>query len=72
VGVGISTLVLSGTGLAGFPGRIVDYAGLPLNSAAAIVALLVSGLAIRWAGAARHGSTLTPDLGSDSGTRSAG
>ncbi|MFN8149188.1 MAG: acyltransferase [Candidatus Nanopelagicales bacterium] len=53
VGVGVSTLVLSGTGLAGFPWRIVDYAGLPLSAAGAIVALLVSGLAIRWAGAPR-------------------
>ncbi|HET7899970.1 MAG TPA: acyltransferase family protein [Candidatus Nanopelagicales bacterium] len=53
VGVGISTLVLSGTGLAGFPWRIVDYAGLPLSAAGAIVALLLSGLAIRWAGAPR-------------------
>ena len=54
VGVGVSTLVLSGTGLAGFPWRIVDYAGLPLSAAGAIVALLVSGLAIRWAGAPRR------------------
>jgi hypothetical protein len=53
VGVGISTLVLSGTGLAGFPWRIVDYAGLPLSAAGALVALLLSGLAIRWAGAPR-------------------
>ncbi len=46
--------MLSGTGLAGFPWRIVDYAGLPLSAAGAIVALLVSGLAIRWAGAPRR------------------
>jgi hypothetical protein len=54
VGVGASTLVLSGTGLAGFPWRIVDYAGLPLSAAGAIIALLGSGLAIRWAGAPRR------------------
>ncbi len=54
VGVGVSTLVLSGTGLAGFPWRIVDYAGLPLSAAGAIVALVLSGLAIRWAGAPRR------------------
>jgi len=52
-GVGISTLVLSATGLAGFPGKIVDYAGLPLNSAAALAVLVGSGALIRWAGSPR-------------------
>ena len=53
VGVGVATLVLSGTGLAGFPTRVVDYAGVPINAAAAVVALVGSGALIRWAGAPR-------------------
>lgn len=53
IGVGASSLMLSATGLAGFPGRVITYAGLPLNAAVAIGLLLVSGSAIRWAGAAR-------------------
>jgi hypothetical protein len=52
-GVGVSTLVLSATGLAGFPALVVTYAGLPLNSAAAITLLVASGALIRWAGAPR-------------------
>jgi hypothetical protein len=51
--VGVATLVLSATGLAGFPGRVVEYAGLPLNGAGAIVALVAAGAAMRWAGARR-------------------
>ena len=53
VGVGVATLVLSATGLAGFPGKVVDYAGLPLNSAAALAVLVGSGALIRWAGSPR-------------------
>lgn len=52
-GVGVATLVLSGTGLAGFPTRVVDYAGVPINAAAAVVLLVGSGSLIRWAGAPR-------------------
>jgi hypothetical protein len=52
-GVGASTLVLSATGLAGFPSRTTDYAGLPLNAAAALLVLLGCGAALRWAGADR-------------------
>jgi hypothetical protein len=52
-GVGVSTLVLSATGLAGFPGKVVDYAGLPLSSAAALAVLVGSGTLIRWAGSPR-------------------
>jgi len=52
-GVGVSTLVLSATGLAGFPGKVVDYAGLPLNAAAALAVLVGSGALIRWAGSPR-------------------
>lgn len=50
---GVATLVLSATGLAGFPLRVVEYAGLPLNAAGAIVVMLVSGAVLRWAGADR-------------------
>jgi len=52
-GVGVATLMLSATGLAGFPTRVLTYAGIPINAAAAIVLLVVSGAAIRWAGASR-------------------
>jgi hypothetical protein len=52
-GVGVATLVLSATGLAGFPAKVVPYAGLPLNAAAAIAILVASGALIRWAGAPR-------------------
>jgi fucose 4-O-acetylase-like acetyltransferase len=53
VGVGVASLMLSATGLAGFPTRVLVYAGLPLNAAAAIALLVLSGAAIRWAGAER-------------------
>lgn len=53
VGVGVSMLMLSGTGLGGFPLRVVYYAGLPLNAAAAMGFLIASGALIRWAGASR-------------------
>jgi hypothetical protein len=45
--------VLSATGLAGFPTKVVDYAGLPLNSAAALAVLVASGALIRWADSPR-------------------
>jgi hypothetical protein len=53
VGVGVGMLMLSGTGLGGFPFRVVHYAGLKLNSAVAMALLVVSGVLIRWAGATR-------------------
>jgi hypothetical protein len=53
VAVGVSGLVLSACGLAGFPTRVVTYAGLPLSAAAGMVLLLAGGAAIRWAGAPR-------------------
>ncbi len=53
VGVGICTLVISGTGLAGFPTRVVQFAGIPLNAAVAIVLLVASGALIRYAGSPR-------------------
>ena len=55
-GVGVATLMLAATGLAGFPAAIVRYAGLPLNAAAAVCLLLASGAALRWAGAPRDRS----------------
>lgn len=53
VGAGIALLMLSATGLGGFPFKIVHYVKLPLNSALAIVLLVLSGALIRWAGAPR-------------------
>jgi len=52
-GAGVGLLMLSATGLGGFPFRIVHYAKLPLNSAVAMVLLVLSGTLIRWAGAPR-------------------
>ncbi len=52
--VGASTLVLSAAGLGGFPTRVIDYAGLPLSAAGAIVGLLAGGALLRWAGAPRR------------------
>jgi len=53
VGVGFALLMLSATGLGGFPFKIVHYVKLPLNSALAMGLLLLSGFLIRWAGAPR-------------------
>ena len=53
VGAGAGLLMLSATGLGGFPVRIVHYAGLPLNAAFAMALLMISGAVIRWAGAPR-------------------
>ncbi len=52
--IGISTLVISATGLGGFPTRTIEYAGLPLNAAAAIAVMLAAGAALRWAGGDRR------------------
>lgn len=56
VGAGSGLLILSATGLGGFPFRVVHYAKLPLNSAAAMLLLFLSGALIRWAGAPRVAS----------------
>jgi len=53
VGAGVGLLMLSATGLGGFPFRIVHYVKLPLNSALAMALLVASGALIRWAGAPR-------------------
>jgi hypothetical protein len=63
VGVGVASLMLSATGLAGFPTRVLVSAGLPLNAAAAIARLAVSGAAIRWAGAERRVAEQPPTTG---------
>lgn len=52
-GAGIGLLMLSATGLGGFPFAVVHYVKLPLNSAFAIGLLVLAGLVIRWAGAPR-------------------
>lgn len=52
-GAGIAMLVLSATGLSGFPTKVVHYVGLPMSAAAAIALLVGSGALIRWAGATR-------------------
>ena len=52
-GAGVGLLMLSATGLGGFPVRILRFAGVPLNSAFAIAILVLSGVLIRWAGTAR-------------------
>jgi len=49
--IGVGTLTLSGTGLAGFPTRVVSFAGLPLNAAGAIGLMVVGALLVRKAGA---------------------
>ncbi len=49
--IGVGTLTLSGTGLAGFPTRVVTFAGLPLNAAGAIALMLLGALLVRHAGA---------------------
>jgi hypothetical protein len=55
--IGVGTLTLSGTGLAGFPTRVVQFAGLPLNAAGAIGLMAVGALLVRHAGARRASST---------------
>ena len=47
VGLSGSVLALAATGFTGFPTRVIDYAGLPLNNAVAIVVFIVSAYLIR-------------------------
>lgn len=51
--IGIGTLMLSATGLAGFPTRLASFAGVPLNAVAAIGLMALGGLLVRHAGANR-------------------
>lgn len=55
VGIGVAMLMLSGTGLGGFPMRVVHRLGLSLNAAVAMGLLVASGALVRWAGASRSG-----------------
>lgn len=48
--IGVGTLALSATGLAGFPTRIVWFAGVPLNAVGAIGLMLLGGFLARRAG----------------------
>ena len=50
---GISLLMLSATGLAGFPTRVITYAGLPLTSGAATLTLLLGASLVRYSGGER-------------------
>lgn len=45
--IGASLLALAATGLAGFPLRVVEYAGVPLNACAAIALVLVGASMVR-------------------------
>ena len=55
--IGIGTLMISSTGLTGFPTRISTFAGVPLNPLAAILLTLAGGLLARRAGAAKPTTT---------------
>ena len=48
--VGIGTLMLSATGLAGFPTRVAHVAGLPLSAPIAIALMGAGGLLVRQVG----------------------
>ena len=48
--IGVGTLMLSATGLAGFPTRVTHFAGVPLNSVVAITLMLAGGLLVRASG----------------------
>jgi hypothetical protein len=50
---GISLLMLSATGLAGFPTRVITYAGVPLTSGAATLILLLGAALVRYSGGQR-------------------
>jgi hypothetical protein len=62
--IGVGTLTLSGTGLAGFPTRVVTFAGLPLNAAGAIALMVLGALLVRRSGAVtqphRHSNDKAP------------
>ena len=45
--------MLSAIGLAGFPTRVSEFAGVPLNAAAAIALMVAGGLLVRHVGSAR-------------------
>jgi fucose 4-O-acetylase-like acetyltransferase len=49
--IGVGTLMISATGLAGFPTAVTWFAGVPLNALAAIGLMLGGGLLVRRVGA---------------------
>ena len=53
VACGVALLMLAATGLAGFPTRVVNYAGVPLNSGLALAILVLGGTFVRLSGAVR-------------------
>jgi hypothetical protein len=52
--IGIGTLMLSASGLAGFPTRVTWFAGVPINAVVAILLMGSGGLMVRRAGATRQ------------------
>jgi hypothetical protein len=52
--IGVGTLMLSATGLAGFPTRVSHFAGVPINALAAIALMVAGGLLVRSVGARSH------------------
>jgi fucose 4-O-acetylase-like acetyltransferase len=63
--IGIGTLMLAATGLAGFPTRVADFAGVPLNAPAAMTLMVLGGLLVRGAGSARRAPDRHPDVTND-------
>jgi hypothetical protein len=58
--IGVGTLMLAATGLAGFPTRVAHFAGVPINATVAIGFMLAGGLLVRAAGSqARRPDTIT-------------
>jgi hypothetical protein len=53
--IGIGTLMLAATGLAGFPLRVTWFAGVPLNALAAMLLMALGGLMVRHGGATPTG-----------------
>lgn len=58
VAIGVGTLALSATGLAGFPTRILWYAGVPINAAAAIALMALGGWLVRHFGSPNGNKSL--------------
>ncbi len=55
--IGVGTLMLSATGLAGFPTRVTHFAGVPLNAVVAIALMVGGGLLVRAAGSQQHATS---------------
>jgi fucose 4-O-acetylase-like acetyltransferase len=63
--IGVGTLMLAATGLAGFPTRVSDFAGVPLNAPAAMALMVLGGLLVRGAGSVRHAADHHSDITND-------